>query len=199
MNSQRVATGLRVAELAFAIMVMGISGDWLARNDWAFKRFIYTMTVSAVASLLAVLWLFPFSETFVHWPGDTFISILWWVAFGLLANVKSNPNFSDSFFFSFFLCHWLKRVEKYSLCPHVAVSSWPGSAASTRRWWPSASYLPLFGSHRRRRAFLRFAVPKIAPPGPRVVVAGFAAVKYKPKRRIRNNSGDSGVKMMMLG
>ncbi|KAG6014280.1 hypothetical protein E4U43_006724 [Claviceps pusilla] len=86
MNYQRVATGLRLAELAFAIIVMSISGDWLARNDWAFKRIIYTMTVSAVASLLAVLWLFPFSATFVHWPGDTFISILWWVAFGLLSN-----------------------------------------------------------------------------------------------------------------
>jgi hypothetical protein len=38
--------------------------------------------------LLALLWLLPFSGSFIHWPVDLFLSILWFVAFGLLVAVS---------------------------------------------------------------------------------------------------------------
>ncbi|GAB0137878.1 hypothetical protein EsDP_00006131 [Epichloe bromicola] len=86
-----VSMMLRAAELVFAAIVAGITGDHIHKSDasaWHLGRFIYTVTVSGIAIFLALIWLFPFSGTFVHWPVDIFVSILWWAAFGLLADVS---------------------------------------------------------------------------------------------------------------
>ncbi|EFZ01680.1 membrane-associating domain protein [Metarhizium robertsii] len=81
---------LRSAELVFAAIVAGVTGDYLHKSHasaWDQGRFIYTVVVAGISIFLALIWLFPFSSTFTHWPVDIFISILWWVAFGLLANL----------------------------------------------------------------------------------------------------------------
>ncbi|KAG5979578.1 hypothetical protein E4U55_005004 [Claviceps digitariae] len=87
MGYERLFMGLRAAELVLAVIALGLAGDWIARSDWAIKRFIYTITVSGIASMVALVWLLPFSANFVHWPVDTIISVMWWVAFGLIVNV----------------------------------------------------------------------------------------------------------------
>lgn len=82
---------LRAAELVFAAIVAGVIGDYLHKSNgtaWFLGRFIYTEVVAGLSILLALLWLLPFSSTFIHWPVDIFISILWWVAFALLVNVS---------------------------------------------------------------------------------------------------------------
>jgi hypothetical protein len=85
---------LRIGELAFAAVVAGLTGDYLhsvndeSNSDWSKARFIYTEVVAAFSILLAIIWLFPFSGTFIHWPIDFLISIAWFVAFGLLVNVS---------------------------------------------------------------------------------------------------------------
>ncbi|KAL0942840.1 uncharacterized protein CTRU02_200726 [Colletotrichum truncatum] len=82
---------LRAAELAFAAIVTGITGAYLHANDqassWDNGRFIYTIVVSSISMLFALIWLLPFSGSFVHWPMDLFLSILWFVSFGLLVNL----------------------------------------------------------------------------------------------------------------
>lgn len=81
---------LRAAELAFAAIVAGILGHYLDNSEassWDNGRHIYTIVVAALAMLLSLLWLLPFSSAFVHWPVDLFISILWFVAFGLLVDL----------------------------------------------------------------------------------------------------------------
>ncbi|KAF6839464.1 integral membrane protein [Colletotrichum plurivorum] len=82
---------LRAAQLAFAAIVTGITGSYLRANDaassWDNGRFIYTIVVSSISMLFALIWLLPFSGSFVHWPMDIFLSILWFVAFGLLVNL----------------------------------------------------------------------------------------------------------------
>jgi len=81
---------LRIGELAFAAVVAGLTGEWLHANKhlsnhtWTKGRFIYTETVAGLSMLLALLWLLPFSGGFIHWPVDLFLSILWFVSFGLL-------------------------------------------------------------------------------------------------------------------
>lgn len=85
---------LRAAELAFAAIVAGLLGSYLDKSEassWDNARHIYTIVVAALAMLLSLLWLLPFTSTFVHWPVDLFISILWFVAFGLLVDVSSPP------------------------------------------------------------------------------------------------------------
>ncbi|PHH64138.1 hypothetical protein CDD81_5013 [Ophiocordyceps australis] len=81
---------LRAAELAFAAIVAGVTGQYLHHSNasaWALGRWIYTETVAGLSILLALIWLFPFSSTFTHWPVDFFISVLWWAAFGLLVHL----------------------------------------------------------------------------------------------------------------
>ncbi|KAL1855393.1 hypothetical protein VTK73DRAFT_8545 [Phialemonium thermophilum] len=81
---------LRLAELAFAAIVAGLTGDYLhsvrGSSSWDQGRFIYTEVVAGLSILLSLLWLFPFSGSFIHWPADVVISICWWVVFGLLVN-----------------------------------------------------------------------------------------------------------------
>lgn len=82
---------LRLAELVFAAIVAGINGAYLHSvhntSSWSQGRFIYTEVVAGLAIFLSLIWLLPFSGSFVHWPVDIFISILWFVAFGLIVNL----------------------------------------------------------------------------------------------------------------
>lgn len=80
---------LRAAELVFAAIVAGIVGHYLDNSVASADqdaRQIYTIVVAALAMLLSLLWLLPFSSAFVHWPVDILISILWFVSFGLLVD-----------------------------------------------------------------------------------------------------------------
>lgn len=81
---------LRLAELAFAAIVAGLTGEYLHRSEgasaWSLGRFIYTEVVAGLSILFAIIWLIPFSGSFIHWPTDLVISILWFVAFGLLVD-----------------------------------------------------------------------------------------------------------------
>lgn len=81
---------LRLAELAFAAIVAGLNGDYLhsahGASSWSLGRFIYTEVVAGLAILLAIIWLFPFSSSFIHWPADFIMSVCWFVSFGLLVD-----------------------------------------------------------------------------------------------------------------
>ncbi|ODA80274.1 hypothetical protein RJ55_03232 [Drechmeria coniospora] len=81
---------LRATELVFAAIVAGVTGHYLHQSDassWDLSRFIYTEVVAAIAMFLSLIWLFPFSSTFIHWPMDLIVSVLWWISFGLLVNL----------------------------------------------------------------------------------------------------------------
>jgi len=81
---------LRLAELAFAAIVAGLNGDYLNSvhdaDSWQLGRQIYTEAVAGVSIFFAIVWLFPFSGSFIHWPADFIISVAWFVAFGLLVD-----------------------------------------------------------------------------------------------------------------
>lgn len=91
MFSRLVNIILRAAQLVFAAIVAGITGWVLARSGkhaHGFGRFVYTEVIAGLTILVALLWLIPLSSAFVHWPFDIFVSICWFVAFGLLVNVS---------------------------------------------------------------------------------------------------------------
>ncbi|EEY14440.1 conserved hypothetical protein [Verticillium alfalfae VaMs.102] len=84
---------LRAAELAFAAIVTGLVGHYLDHSQassWTNARHIYTIVVSAISILLALLWILPFSSAFVPRPVDLFMYILWFVAFA----AREQGNFS---------------------------------------------------------------------------------------------------------
>ncbi|KAL3960786.1 hypothetical protein ACCO45_005903 [Purpureocillium lilacinum] len=96
-----VSMVLRAAELAFAAIVAGVTGEYLHKSNassWDLGRFIYTEVVAALSIFFALIWLVPFSSTFIHWPVDLFMSVLWWASFGLLVDVspRSLPPPPDS-------------------------------------------------------------------------------------------------------
>lgn len=77
-------------QLVFAAVVAGITGHYLhiskGQSSWHLGRFIYTEVVAGLSILLALLWLLPFSGSFIHWPIDLVLSIAWFAVFGLLVN-----------------------------------------------------------------------------------------------------------------
>lgn len=81
---------LRLAELAFAAIVAGLTGKYLhatkGATAWDQGRFIYTEVVAGLSIIFAIIWLFPFSGSFIHWPADLFISIMWFASFGLMVD-----------------------------------------------------------------------------------------------------------------
>lgn len=90
MFSRLVNIILRAAQLVFAAIVAGITGWVLARSGkhtHGFGRFVYTEVIAGITILVALLWLIPLSSAFVNWPFDIFVSICWFVAFGLLVNL----------------------------------------------------------------------------------------------------------------
>ncbi|SPN97722.1 related to integral membrane protein [Cephalotrichum gorgonifer] len=81
---------LRAAEMAFAAIVAGITGWILARSNKhseGFGEFVYTEVIAAITILVALIWLIPFSSSFIHWPFDFFVSIWWFAAFGVLVHL----------------------------------------------------------------------------------------------------------------
>jgi len=81
---------LRLAELAFAAVVAGLTGRYLHAlegvSSWHLGRFIYTEVVAGLSILFAIIWLFPFSGSFIHWPADFIFSVMWFAVFGLLVD-----------------------------------------------------------------------------------------------------------------
>jgi len=81
---------LRIGELAFSATVAGITGQYLHANKgssaWSKKRFIYTEVIAGLGILISLLFLIPFTSTFIHWPIDLFLFATWMIAFGLLVN-----------------------------------------------------------------------------------------------------------------
>lgn len=141
-----VSIGLRTAELVFACIVAGVTGDYLHKSNassMSLWRFIYTVTVAGISILLSLLWLIPFSSTFVHWPIDFFISILWWISFGVLVNVSGTLSTQYNF----------GLLTSFSSSETTAVPSSTGamctleatSAASSRPILPLLSCRPCSG------------------------------------------------------
>lgn len=89
------SVSLRIGELIFSTVVTGITGSYLhsvkAESAWTKKRFIYTEVIAALGIFVSLLLLLPFTWSFIHWPVDFLMFILFMVAFGLLADVFLHP------------------------------------------------------------------------------------------------------------
>ncbi|KXG49905.1 uncharacterized protein PGRI_058730 [Penicillium griseofulvum] len=85
---------LRIAEIAFAAVVAGVIGHYLAQLNhsgvdvdwWPQSRWIYTEVIAGLSILLGLIWLIPFSSGFFSWPMDIIISLAWFAAFGVLVD-----------------------------------------------------------------------------------------------------------------
>lgn len=86
-----IANLLRALQLASATIVTGITGYFLYKSTadaWDLGRFIYTEVAASLSMFLAILFLFPFTDSYIQVPVDIIVSLLWWAAFGLLYSVS---------------------------------------------------------------------------------------------------------------
>ncbi|KAJ5908152.1 hypothetical protein N7495_000834 [Penicillium taxi] len=92
--SRLLSIPLRVAEIAFAAVVAGIIGYYLAQfrhtDVFPHGRWIYTEVIAGLSILLGLIWLIPFSFGFFTWGLDIIISLAWFAAFGILVNALNN-------------------------------------------------------------------------------------------------------------
>lgn len=175
-----VSIGLRTAELVFACIVAGVTGDYIHKShasSMSLWRFIYTVTVSAISILLALLWLIPFSSTFVHWPIDFFISVLWWISFGILVNVSCHlpSSLATGLHFAQYNTSSLETtVVLYST--GAMYTHEETNAASSRQTLPLRSCQQFFGWHPRWSACSGYAREKSVLSRSTVAIdAGIAA------------------------
>jgi uncharacterized membrane protein len=84
----------RAAELAFGIIVLGISAWWINNSDassWANGRMIYTLVVACLAVLAALIWFIPTAHSFTHYGLDFVMFTLFIISFGLVVGVSFPP------------------------------------------------------------------------------------------------------------
>ncbi|KAL2175856.1 membrane-associating domain-containing protein [Thermothelomyces heterothallicus CBS 202.75] len=154
---------LRLAELAFAAMVAGLNGDYLSSvhnaDSWQLGRQIYIEVVAGVSIFLALIWLFPFSGSFVHWPADFAISAAWFAAFGLLVDWLDG-NCGDVFdwdgisFRRTASCSQWKATISFSF---LSAFCWLVSAILAI-YWVRRHIAPVGGCYRRRHRWYRSRV-----------------------------------------
>jgi len=143
---------LRVGELAFAAVVAGLTGEYLHSIDNVSasdkKRFIYTEVVAGLGMFLALLWLIPFTSTFIHWPVDLLLFVLFMIAFGLLVQFIGPLDCGSVFY-------WGDITQK-GTC-----QKWKADVAFTflsAIFWLASAILGLWYVHRHRRGVKGHAV-----------------------------------------
>ncbi|KAF7555301.1 hypothetical protein G7Z17_g2297 [Cylindrodendrum hubeiense] len=85
--SKIVSMAFRGVELVIALGVAALTADYIRNSHlspWKLRQFIYIATVAGLSVFFAFIWLLPFKGTFMNWPFDAGISLLWGVATGLL-------------------------------------------------------------------------------------------------------------------
>ncbi|KAJ5191279.1 uncharacterized protein N7498_010264 [Penicillium cinerascens] len=145
---------LRIAEIAFAAVVAGIIGHYLASfnqiDPWPQARWIYTEVIAGVSILFALIWLIPFSSGFFSWPLDILLSFAWFAAFGILVNAIDQLPCGSIWSWGFrgnSLCSRWKAAEAFSFLSAIVwlvsalVGIWftcrkrgEANAGSGRRW-----------------------------------------------------------------
>jgi hypothetical protein len=79
---------LRLGELISSVIILGILGHFLwvvsDANVYSDARIVYTTVIASISTFLSVLLILPFTYSFLAFPVDFIVAILWLVAFCLL-------------------------------------------------------------------------------------------------------------------
>ncbi|KKA29623.1 hypothetical protein TD95_000701 [Thielaviopsis punctulata] len=136
---------LRCLQLAFAVIVAGITGNYLMRasgvSSWHLGRFIYTEVIAALSIIFALLWMIPFpGARFVKWPVDVALAICWFISFGLLVNrISRNCGYVLNWYYAPFrnTCSRFRANTSFAFLSAIA--------------WLATAALAVFWVHRSRR------------------------------------------------
>jgi len=97
--SKFVSVFLRGGQLISSIIILGILGYFLSlvsdANIYADSRIVYTVVVASISAFLSLILLLPFTYSFLAFPVDFILAILWLVAFCLMEAVGAGVQSSE--------------------------------------------------------------------------------------------------------
>ncbi|KAF2673851.1 integral membrane protein [Microthyrium microscopicum] len=80
----------RFAEFVCGAVVLGITANFLYQHHKygvnPLGRSIYVEVIAVISTLMALLWLLPFTSAIMHYPFDLLMSAAWFAAFAVLVN-----------------------------------------------------------------------------------------------------------------
>jgi len=151
---------LRFGEFICAAVVLGLAGHFLRihhnQGTGPKGREIYTTIIAAWSVVLSLLWLLPFTHTFMHYPLDLLTSFGWFAAFGALVDWIHRINCGQAFNWGFIyhggVCGQWKAAEAFSFIAAVfwLVSALLSAYVFHKRSEPVATDGAANGTGRRR-------------------------------------------------
>jgi hypothetical protein len=131
--SRMLSFFFRFAEFVCAAVVLGLIGHFLhirhTQGTGPKGREIYTTVIAAWSIIVSLLWLLPFTSSFMHYPLDFITSCAWFAAFGALVNWIHKINCGSAFAWSGLYhggtCDKWKAAEAFSF---ISACFWLASA-----------------------------------------------------------------------
>ncbi|KAI9729824.1 MAG: hypothetical protein M1834_006572 [Cirrosporium novae-zelandiae] len=146
--SRLISFLLRVGEFAFAAVVVGIIGHYLAEYG-AYGRFIYTEVIAALSILLALFWMLPFTGNMLHYPMDFILTCAWFAAFGILVNKLHHLSCGS-------IWYWHNITDKSDCGKWKAAEAFSFMSAI---FWLASALLGVYVYHRLGRPVAADTVP----------------------------------------
>jgi hypothetical protein len=144
----------RFAEFVCAAVVMGIDAHFLnvrrKTHVGPIGREIYTIVVSVLSVFLALIWLLPFTSTFMHYPMDFLLSAAWFGVFGALVNWLHKTGCGGAF-------NW-SGIQHSGTC-----NQWQAAEAFaflSACFWLASALLGVFVYHKLSRRAAADAAPR---------------------------------------
>jgi len=102
--SKVISVFLRLGELASAVIVLGIVGWFLSAvneaNGYADPNLTYIIVIACISVFLSVVLILPFTYSFLAFPMDFVMFVLWLVAFCLEEAVRTPTTSHDIYSFA---------------------------------------------------------------------------------------------------
>ncbi|KAH8906500.1 hypothetical protein BR93DRAFT_880370 [Coniochaeta sp. PMI_546] len=108
--SRVVSVVLRFGELTCSVIVLGLLGRFLSivsdANVYADSRIIYATVVASMGVLFSILFILPFTYSFMAFPLDFVMFVLALVAFCLLEVLTGTNTCHSSWYWSYWGYYW---------------------------------------------------------------------------------------------
>ncbi|KAH8788902.1 hypothetical protein F5883DRAFT_533501 [Diaporthe sp. PMI_573] len=108
--SKVVSVFLRLGELVCSVIVLGIVGYFLSAtsdaNIYSDSRLVYTTVVASLGTFFSLILLPPFTYSFLAFPIDFIMAILWFVSFCLLEALTGINTCYSNWYWSYWGYYW---------------------------------------------------------------------------------------------
>ncbi|KAH6645853.1 hypothetical protein BKA67DRAFT_639303 [Truncatella angustata] len=109
-TSKVIAVLCRIGELVSSVIVLGLLGRFLyivgEANAYADSRIVYTTVVASISTFLSIILFLPFTYSFLAFPLDLILFVLWLVAFCLLEALTGTHACSANWYWSYWGFYW---------------------------------------------------------------------------------------------